>query len=89
MRRLRDAGTLPAEQSGCFLKPRPTEELYDVVNDPHELHNLAADPKFAQPLALMRQQLDGWEVATGDMEVKERRPDGFDRETGEPLAGRK
>ncbi len=89
MRRLRDAGTLPAEQSGCFLKPRPSEELYDVVNDPHELHNLAADPKFAQPLALMRQDLDWWEVATGDMKVKERRPDGFDRETGEPVAGRK
>ena len=29
------------------LGPRPEEELYDVKADPDQLHNLAADPKFA------------------------------------------
>lgn len=89
MRRLRDAGKLTADQQGCFLKPRPGEELYDVVNDPDELQNLAADPRYAEPLRLMRAELDQWKRETEDRVQDERRSDEFDRETGEPLPKRK
>ena len=33
------------------------EELYDHDADPHELHNLAADPKYAAEVAQMKQLL--------------------------------
>lgn len=89
MRRSRDAGKLTADQQGCFLKPRPGEELYDVIKDPDELQNLAADPRHAEPLRLLRAELDQWERETGDRVQDERRPDEFDRETGEPLVKRK
>lgn len=89
MRALRDAGKLSADQRGCFTKPRPAEELYDVVKDPHELHNLAADARYADELRQLRGELDRWIQETDDRIPEQRRPDGFDRETGEPLAGRR
>lgn len=36
---------------------RPGEELYDVRNDPDEVNNLAADPKFAEVKAKLAAQL--------------------------------
>jgi N-sulfoglucosamine sulfohydrolase len=45
---------------------RPAEELYDVANDPHELTNLAADPKQADRLKTLRADLDAWMAANGD-----------------------
>ncbi|MES2807395.1 MAG: sulfatase [Bacteroidota bacterium] len=36
---------------------RPEEELYDVVNDPYNLKNLAADPKFATAKATLKAKL--------------------------------
>ena len=29
-----------------FAQKRPAEELYDLAADPHELNNLAADPRY-------------------------------------------
>lgn len=34
-----------------------TEELYDLKNDPHEMHNVAQDPKNAKILADMKERL--------------------------------
>jgi len=45
---------------------RPPEELYDVIADPFELHNLAADPKYDGVIAGLRRQLDEWMRAQGD-----------------------
>lgn len=45
---------------------RPAEELYDLIEDPDELHNLAQDPKAAQPLAELRAELDLWMEEQGD-----------------------
>jgi arylsulfatase A-like enzyme len=85
MRRLRDANRLSPEQSGCFVAPRPAEELYDLDADPHELRNLAADPRHAETLAQLRAELDRWIDATTDRIPAQRTPDGFDRETGQRL----
>ncbi len=45
---------------------RPAEELYDIVNDPHEIHNLAADPAYQAQLLKMRNILDEWVAETDD-----------------------
>ena len=86
MRRLRDVGELPPEQMTCFIKPRASEELYDIVADPQELKNLAADPTHAETLKQLRAALDQWQRETNDFVPSPRPPDRFDRETGKPLA---
>jgi len=88
MRLLRDAGKLTPEQLACFLKPRPSEELYDTAADPRELHNLASDPRYAATLKQMQLALDKWRRVTGDRLPPNRTPDEFDRETGNPLPNR-
>jgi N-sulfoglucosamine sulfohydrolase len=88
MRRLRDEGRLTPAQRACFVHPRLGEELYDVDADPHELHNLAGDPKFAEVIGPMRQALEHWERETTDRATGTLSPDEFDRETGEPLPNR-
>lgn len=45
---------------------RPEEELYDLRNDPHEMHNLAADPKYAKQLLHLRSALNKWMQDTRD-----------------------
>ena len=46
---------------------RPTEELYDVANDPHCLNNLIEDPRFVELKADLSTQLDIWMKSQGDM----------------------
>lgn len=45
---------------------RPAEELYDLQADPHEQHNLAADPAHADTLAKLRAQVTAWMTASND-----------------------
>jgi arylsulfatase A-like enzyme len=45
---------------------RPAEEFYDVVADPHETRNLAADPAHRANIADMRRRLEAWMAAQGD-----------------------
>ena len=57
-----------APEVAQFLQPRkPLEELYDVNNDPHELHNLANEPAYAEKLDELRQQHLNWVVETRDL----------------------
>jgi len=44
----------------------PEEQLYDLVLDPGEGQNLAADPACAEPLADLRDRLDAWMHETDD-----------------------
>jgi arylsulfatase A-like enzyme len=46
--RLKDAGQLNATVMRWFEPKGTTEELYDVLADPHQLHDLAHDPKYAE-----------------------------------------
>jgi arylsulfatase A-like enzyme len=88
MRKLRDEGKLTPEQMNPFVKPRPEEELYDTETDPHELNNLSSHPKYAGVMMKMRDALAAWQKETADGLPKERTPDEFDRETGEPKRDR-
>ena len=44
----------------------PSEQLFDLVFDPNEAHNLAGDGAHAAPLAEMRARLERWMQATHD-----------------------
>ncbi|XP_013388757.1 N-sulphoglucosamine sulphohydrolase [Lingula anatina] len=41
-------------------------ELYNIVNDPRELHNLAKDPQTSSVFKEMRHQLSWWQNQTAD-----------------------
>jgi N-sulfoglucosamine sulfohydrolase len=45
---------------------RPSEELYDVSSDPHELQNLAGQAAHSETLATLRAELDRWMSEQGD-----------------------
>ncbi|GGG51331.1 hypothetical protein GCM10011414_21110 [Croceivirga lutea] len=64
--RLRDAGELDSIQMQWFRASKPIDELYDCVNDPHELHNLANDPKYAVKLKELQNEMDRWIAKIGD-----------------------
>jgi N-sulfoglucosamine sulfohydrolase len=50
-----------------FAPEKPVEELYDVNSDPHEIVNLAADPKYAAALKRLRDALSGWQKQYPDL----------------------
>ncbi len=88
MHQLREAGQLTPAQLNPYLVPRPAEELYDVSADPHELTNLVDDPEYAGVLAELRHALDEWLRSTDDELPAQRRPDEFQRTTGDRLSQR-
>jgi hypothetical protein len=47
-----------------------TEQLYDLMFDPNEIRNVAADPSASAVLKEMRGRLDRWMRATGDPLLK-------------------
>ena len=60
------AGALNETQELLFTPTRPQEELYDLKNDPHEIHNLAAVPGHQARLKRLRRRLDNWMKRTND-----------------------
>lgn len=65
--RLNEAGELSAEQWQFWAKKKPLEELYDTETDPHEIHNLATEPRYFDKLAELRDAHDSWTHETGDL----------------------
>jgi N-sulfoglucosamine sulfohydrolase len=70
---------------------RPAEELYDTRADPHQIHNLAADPAHAATLARMRRAVTEWMARINDQglinepEMIQRMwPGGVQPETAQP-----
>jgi len=53
-------------EHGWRRQPTEPEQLYDLVFDPTEHHNLAADAASAPVLAEMRGRLDAWMKRTAD-----------------------
>ncbi len=64
-RRPQFVNTLQGRAMTRFGDP-PAEELYDVVNDPHEFHDLARDPAQAGVLSRLRDLLAQWQEETDD-----------------------
>lgn len=50
---------------------RPREELYDLRSDPHQVRNVAADPRYAGTRAALERRLLGELERTGDPRVIE------------------
>jgi hypothetical protein len=53
-------------QNAMFIYPRPVEELYDIINDPYEINNLAKDSKFEAIKKELILGLDSWLTSVGD-----------------------
>lgn len=60
------AGRLTPAQAAMML-PEPTEVLYDLEQDPWEMHNLAGDPAHAERLSRMRVALREHIISSGDV----------------------
>jgi len=67
MRRLDAEGKLVGPQEHYFLETKPVEELYDTVDDPHEINNLAGDAQYRDVLERMRAAHEEWVLRTGDV----------------------
>ena len=65
--RVRDAGGLDSIQQLWFRETKPEEELYDVKNDPHEIHNLAGEPDYTNKLTELRSAHEWWVETYGDL----------------------
>jgi uncharacterized sulfatase len=48
---------------------RPAEELYDLQADPEERRNLAGEPRYAELLAGLREDMTEWRRQQGDAET--------------------
>ena len=65
-RKLYQEGKLDKVQSFMWAEERVGEELYDLENDPHEIHNLVGDPEHEDALTQHRQILADWIQETDD-----------------------
>jgi len=72
---------------------KPLEELYDTQTDPHEVHNLASDPRHFEKLAELRSAHETWTQETVDLGHLEETdlikklwpPDGLQPTTASPI----
>lgn len=53
---------------------RPSVELYDIVSDPEETRNLAADPDYSVEMSRMSKLLDSWMVECNDTVRMQHKP---------------
>ena len=60
-------GKLTGPAALWFRPAKPLEELFDTLADPHQIHNLADDPKYRSVLERMREEQLSWLVETRDM----------------------
>jgi len=92
MRRLNAEGKLKGPQKQYFEPTKPVEELYDTATDPHEVNNLAENPKYRDVLRRMRVIHAKWVRETGDIGLipepefdEMKRPGGRYEQTAEPV----
>ena len=57
---------LKGDAAYMFMKTKPREELYDLENDPYEVHYLAEDPNYEKHLSKYRKALANWQLEIGD-----------------------
>jgi arylsulfatase A-like enzyme len=85
MRRLHKEGKLTPEQALIMRETRPSEELYDLQDDPYELKNLADDPTHQDVLKEMRRELDDWMARTDDHGRNPEKAEMYDSDMAEYL----
>lgn len=56
----------PVRQAYATWRHPPAYELYDLENDPHELHNLSGDVHYQSQLEKLKNVLHDWQVRTID-----------------------
>jgi len=86
------ANSLGPDQWQFASRSKPLEELYDTQADPHEIHNLAADPRHFAKLSELREAHRTWTEETVDLghmpetELIKRLwpPEGVQPATGDP-----
>jgi arylsulfatase A-like enzyme len=67
LRELYAKGTLNENQEFWLHPTKSEEELYDLENDPYELHNLAGIPEFQDTLLHLRKVMKEWIKETNDL----------------------
>lgn len=79
-------------QRSLMSVPRPAEELYDVIDDPHETRNLADDPAHEATKHRLRSALQEWRDEYGDLGtvpehelIETWRPGGVSPKTAAPV----
>jgi arylsulfatase A-like enzyme len=65
--RLEQTGPQRPEQWQLAAGRRPAEEFYDSQTDPWEVENLIESPEHSERIARLREHLDAWIAATGDL----------------------
>lgn len=87
-----DLASLRGPQGQYFEPTKPVEELYDTAADPHEVNNLAGDPKYKDVLDRMRAAHLEWCRETRDMGLipepifdEMKRPEGKFEQTAAPV----
>ena len=53
---------------------RPAEEFYDLEKDPHQLHNLAGQKKYAAVMLELRHRMEVYLRETGDPRMRGETP---------------
>jgi len=86
-KKFRSGEPLTAAQQTVFLEPRPREQLFQLEDDPLEVHDLARDRTHQKLLEQLRATMDQWIEQTGDtIPARGRRtPDRHDRLTGKRI----
>jgi N-sulfoglucosamine sulfohydrolase len=65
--KLHQQGQLTGPAALWFRPAKPLEELFDTLADPHQIHDLAHDPKYRSVLERMRNDHLQWIAETHDM----------------------
>jgi N-sulfoglucosamine sulfohydrolase len=60
-------GELTGGAAYIFMKTKPQEELYDLMTDPDEIHNLADSPEHQAKLYELRNAMSAWQLEIGDL----------------------
>ncbi|MDN3642741.1 sulfatase-like hydrolase/transferase [Lutimonas halocynthiae] len=58
--RLKKEGNLNKDQALWFREKKPNEELFDIQNDPYEIHDLSQDSSYKSILGKMRKACENW-----------------------------
>jgi N-sulfoglucosamine sulfohydrolase len=66
-RALAAEGKLSGPSARYFAATKPAEELYDTQTDPHQVSNLAADPRHRATLEQFRAECERWMLQSGDL----------------------